>query len=297
MDYFCFFLVRSSQGAAGFNVMDDSSQPLVPASSGSSCDLAVCSPHYLFDSELSGAPRPWVFGGCVFSFYAHPPYRTPSELAPLFNDVSVLLPQSLSSLLTSWLPRSLLFLLATTPWIKHCWSPFSADLLTSNKKKKKKKTFLSRHPITHKVAPNSKPDKLHFIRKLSTGGNRFIISEWPLWEIKVTVTTTVFCLQLVYAHGKNENIHPLLPLLNMCFCVSKNTHTRWHHPFVMSQITLLCVFPLVVPPSGRCWLCPLRWPNLCLLPQNKCLFRLKVLFSGDQLRGWITTNLEENKQI
>lgn len=72
-------------------------------------------PHYLFDSELTGAPRQCVFGGCVFSYYTPLPYRTPSEPAPLFNDVSVLLPQSLSSLLTSWLPLSLLFLWRRPP--------------------------------------------------------------------------------------------------------------------------------------------------------------------------------------
>lgn len=224
MDDFCFFLVCSSQGAAGFNVMDDSSQPLVPVSSGSSCDLAVCSPHYLFDSELSGAPRPWVFGGCVFSYYTHPPYRTPSELAPLFNDVSVLLPQSLSSLLTSWLPRSLLFLwqrppelnIAEVPSQRICWLP--------TKKRKRKR------PSSHVIQLRTKSPQTQNLTSCISSGSWVLVetgssSASGHCEKSKWVVITVLCLQLVYAHGKNKNIHPLLPLLNMCFCVSKNTHT------------------------------------------------------------------------
>lgn len=95
------------------------------------------------ESELTGSPHPCVFGGCVFSYYNCPSYRTPPEPTPLFNDVSVLLPQSLLSPLTSWLPLSLLFLWRR-PSELYIAQVLSVDLLTTKKIKK----------IMHKVAPN-----------------------------------------------------------------------------------------------------------------------------------------------
>lgn len=155
--------------------------PALPVTSPSAPPI-TCS-----DSEPVGAPRPRVFSGCVFSYYSHPPYRTPSEPVPLFNDVSVLLPQSVSSLLTSWLPLSLLFLwrrpselnIAEVPSQRICWLP-------KKKGKKKKLTFLSRHPITHKVGPNSKPgfEKccISLFSWVPIGGDSFICTEWRFYD-------------------------------------------------------------------------------------------------------------------